>query len=231
MKYIDVEKLIAEVERLCAEHTSRWETDEVAIVLDKLEDFIISLQQEQTDFPTTDEQVKEFLATHPKIEVPEKYKNPDFLFKKQEQPKEDWREKRKEECPFRRNLDNNLYGCERYTDVVFACDGNCSWVVDYPKLKESEDERIGNVIYCIVRDNKEVKRILEGNGVSVDNALAYLEKQKINTEGDFGRGYDCGYKACLNSHGAEFFEKQKEQKPSINIDQLKSTDEKRAYPQ
>ena len=48
----------------------------------------------------------------------------------------------------------------------------------FPEVKESEDERIGNVIYCIVRDNKEVKRILEGNGVSVDNALAYLEKQK-----------------------------------------------------
>ena len=47
-----------------------------------------------------------------------------------------------------------------------------------PELAESDDKRIGNVIYCIVRDNKEVKRILEGNGVSVDNALAYLEKQK-----------------------------------------------------
>lgn len=46
-------------------------------------------QKEQPDFPTTDEQVKEFLATHPKIEVPEKYKNPDWLFKKQEQPEVD----------------------------------------------------------------------------------------------------------------------------------------------
>lgn len=46
-KYIDAEKVIAEVERLCAEHTTRWETDEVALVLDKFEDFIISLQQEQ----------------------------------------------------------------------------------------------------------------------------------------------------------------------------------------
>ncbi len=42
--------------------------------------------EERPDFPTTDEQIKEFLATHPKIEVPEKYKNPDWLFKKQEQP-------------------------------------------------------------------------------------------------------------------------------------------------
>lgn len=40
---------------------------------------------EQPNFPTTDEQIKEFLATHPKIEVPEKYKNPDWLFKKLEQ--------------------------------------------------------------------------------------------------------------------------------------------------
>ena len=33
------------------------------------------------------------------------------------------------------------------------------------------------------------------NGVPVKNILAYLEKQKINTEGDFGRGYECGYQA------------------------------------
>lgn len=44
------------------------------------------MEQEQPEFPTTDEQVKEFLAVHPKIEVPEKYKNPDWLFKKQELP-------------------------------------------------------------------------------------------------------------------------------------------------
>ena len=44
---------------------------------------IETLQQEQPDFPTTDEQIKEFLATHSKIEVPEKYKNTDWLFKEQ----------------------------------------------------------------------------------------------------------------------------------------------------
>lgn len=43
------------------------------------------LQQEQPDFPTTDEQMKEFLATHPKVEVPEKYKNSDWLLNRQEQ--------------------------------------------------------------------------------------------------------------------------------------------------
>lgn len=49
MKYIDADKLIAEVEKISAEHTSRWETDEVVIAFDKLEDFIISLQQEQPE--------------------------------------------------------------------------------------------------------------------------------------------------------------------------------------
>lgn len=47
MKYIDSEKLIAEIERLYDEHSSKYEIDEAAIVLDKLEDFIASLQQEQ----------------------------------------------------------------------------------------------------------------------------------------------------------------------------------------
>lgn len=38
------------------------------------------------------------------------------------------------------------------------------------------------------------------------------EDQKVYTDGDFARGYDCGYECCLNSHGAEWLEKQKEQK-------------------
>ena len=64
MKYIDADKLIAEIERLCAEHTSRWETDEVAIVLDKLEDFIISLQQEQPEMDW-EKEYKEYVEDDP----------------------------------------------------------------------------------------------------------------------------------------------------------------------
>lgn len=76
-----------------------------------------------------------------------------------------------------------------------------------PELKENEDERI----------RKDVLAFIRREGQHIDKYkwhkwIAWLEKQKINTEGDFGRGYDCGYNACLNSHGAEFFEKQKEQK-------------------
>lgn len=62
----------------------KWEGLNVQEVLVWLEK-----QKEQPDFPTTDEQMKEFLATHPKIKVPEKYKNPDWLLKKQEQAEVD----------------------------------------------------------------------------------------------------------------------------------------------
>lgn len=46
-KYIDAEKLKAEIERLRKGHTTREYRDEAALVLDDLEDYIDSLQQEQ----------------------------------------------------------------------------------------------------------------------------------------------------------------------------------------
>lgn len=53
--------------------------------LKKLKDKIdTSMDGKPADFPTTDEEVKEFLETYPKVEVPEKYKTPDFVFSKQE---------------------------------------------------------------------------------------------------------------------------------------------------
>ena len=50
---------------------------------------------------------------------------------------------------------------------------------------------------------------------NANEKCVYLEKQKVNTDGDFARGYDCGYECCLNSHGAEWFEKQKEKKHKL----------------
>lgn len=59
----------------------------------------------------------------------------------------------------------------------------------FPQLRESEDERI----------RKEIIEFVDTTTLSTDERhhrwIAYLEKQKINTEGDFGRGYDCGYQA------------------------------------
>lgn len=93
-KYIDADRLRAEIVRLKKEKPFHDDPSFLAYLhdLSKIEDFIDSHQQEQPDFPITDEQIKEFLDTHPKIEVPEKYKNPDWLWKKQEQPEVDLNE-------------------------------------------------------------------------------------------------------------------------------------------
>jgi len=42
---------------------------------------------------------------------------------------------RMEECPFRR------VGCTMYEDKILECNGACSWVVDYPKLKELKAQK------------------------------------------------------------------------------------------
>ena len=98
-KYIDSEKLIAEIEKRIIEHRKSLKKDITSIseatlkgslcTYKSIEHFIDSLQQEQPDFPTTDEEIEIFLATHPKVEVPDKYKTPDWLFKKLEQPEVD----------------------------------------------------------------------------------------------------------------------------------------------
>lgn len=94
-------------------------------------------------------------------------------------------------------------------DAIFDKTGEMQKDFDsiFPELAESEDERI----------RKEIVNIINhlGEGIipipeNQEELLSWLEKQKINTEGDFARGYDCGYECCLNSHGAEWLEKQKE---------------------
>ena len=56
---------------------------EIALVINAINS--LGEREEQMGFPTTDEEMEEFLATHPKVEAPDKYKTPDWLFK-QEQP-------------------------------------------------------------------------------------------------------------------------------------------------
>ena len=43
--------------------------------------------------------------------------------------------KRIKECPFRQVV------CNRYEDTPILCDGRCSWVADYPKLKELKAQK------------------------------------------------------------------------------------------
>lgn len=99
-KYIDADLLMKEIEHridiLAGVSTKHAKNDDTemynyyhgkAVSLEELLSFIGSLNRRSIpDFPITDKDIKEFLATHPKIKVPEKYKNPDWLLKKQEQP-------------------------------------------------------------------------------------------------------------------------------------------------
>ena len=39
------------------------------------------------------------------------------------------------ECPYRQVV------CTMYEDRILECDGACSWVVDYPKLKELKTQK------------------------------------------------------------------------------------------
>lgn len=49
-------------------------------------------------------------------------------------------EERMEVCPWR----EDSYVCTRYMGDTVLCDGRCSWVVDYPKIKELESKKVAN---------------------------------------------------------------------------------------
>lgn len=87
----------------------------------------------------------------------------DFIISLQQEQsiiEEDWVEKRKQECGHRRLLTNGIYQCERYEGAFVPCDGRCSWVVDYPKLKELEERE-----QLEVDLDKEVQRWKNKHGV------------------------------------------------------------------
>ena len=107
------------------------------------------------------------------------------------------------------------YGTGAYDDATLEA--------IFPELRESEDERIRLQLSDFLEH-------LHSQGKEMDfdvwckadcaNWIIWLEKHKINTEGDFARGYDCGYECCLNSHGAEWFEKQKEIRDPFDDEQF-----------
>ena len=46
---------------------------------------------------------------------------------------------RMETCPWRERPIGGPYTCTRYKGTAVLCDGACSWVVDYPKLKAMQE--------------------------------------------------------------------------------------------
>lgn len=71
MKYIDADKLLAEIARLRKEHTTREYRDEAALVLEDLEDYIDSLQEEQVEKKTFDDYLKASPAERRKMNMTE----------------------------------------------------------------------------------------------------------------------------------------------------------------
>lgn len=71
-------------------------------------------------------------------------------------------------------------------------------LADNSKTSASEDEKIRKWIFDLV-NNMSFENLTASERAKNEEwkkkILAYLEKQKVNTEGDFGRGYDCGYQA------------------------------------
>lgn len=72
-----IDKLRAEIERRITDNTFGGKMELIDLL-----SFLDTLQEHRVDFPTTDEEMKAFLATHPKVEVPERYKKPDWVFEK-----------------------------------------------------------------------------------------------------------------------------------------------------
>ena len=53
-------------------------------------------------------------------------------------------EDRIEVCPWREKPRGDYHVCRRYFGTLIPCNGRCSWVVDYPKLKELEARKEKN---------------------------------------------------------------------------------------
>jgi len=90
------------------------------------------------------------------------------------------------------------------------------------ELEQEDEHRRKDAIYFLESAMRHYADTSE-----IEKTIAWLEKQKINTEGDFGRGYDCGYQAgyavAMNEMKPKVAtvtldsEKQKEQKQILEV--------------
>jgi hypothetical protein len=105
------------------------------------------------DFPTTDEEMQHFLATHKPVQVPDKYKTPDFIF--QEQPVCDW-------------LEN---ASEKYATMHPACfkkvisetfKAGATWQKEHDAVKVSDDLEEAAENYAYGESDDKYKGFLDG---------------------------------------------------------------------
>lgn len=99
------------------------------------------------------------------------------------------------------------YGLEDQEDPTSVC-GKVFYVkdgiqrldfvyADSIKVCDIDDERIKNLIYCIVRDRGDVGKLLEANGCPVEKALSWIEKQKEQKPVKFNDDTEVGLDRAL----------------------------------
>lgn len=75
-------ELLATIRAFVEEQIKKYhDPDDYFIPSHPILGFLDTLSVDAPDFPTTDEEMEKFLANTPPVDVPDKYKNPDWLFK------------------------------------------------------------------------------------------------------------------------------------------------------
>ena len=135
-RYIELDAVVTEIERRIADNKREierashksledyFEGYEDALVLFK-EKFLDTLKVKEVDFEKIWKEYFKYRGDVATVNVKHLAKHFFELGLKVE----DWK-KRMEECPYRQ------VGCTMYEGKILECRGACSWVVDYPKLKE-----------------------------------------------------------------------------------------------
>jgi len=95
----------------------------------------------------------------------------------------------------------------------------------FPELAESDDERIRMALCDIVRDMPYMETELRAHGLTVEQVLAYLERQK-EEEGYEAIPIKSTLEYKLGFKAGEESEKQKEQKPISSFDIVPYIDDK-----
>ena len=128
MKLIDKDALVSEIEKRRSKNAKNKLNLAAAFEDNYLLSFLDTLEVKEVDF---EKEYKNFINSDNGRSMFETAKH----FFELGLNKENWVKERVEECPYRQ------VGCTMYEGHILECKGACSWVVDYPKLKELKAQK------------------------------------------------------------------------------------------
>lgn len=141
MELIYKSALVAEINRLIAELVEKGEgTMFEQGRISAFEDAKLILNTIEVKEVDLDEEIEKCLKQYHMIAVgKEEFEPIAKHFYELGLKAKDWEKERMEECPYRQ------VGCTMYEGKILECRGACSWVVDYPKLKELKAKKVEEV--------------------------------------------------------------------------------------